>query len=165
MVQTNAIEKAEPIGSTEKRIGLLVVQPKKLGDILDSINAMSDSPASEKLAEDRSGDLKGGASSGKSARAKRLLSIREEAIARIPSEPALVRNELQRHIREEVKGLQKEIRKAARRITKPGMAYRINELYARIRRLNALMNQLFEASYDVLKRFFIRVFIDRQPII
>ncbi|MFH0769917.1 MAG: hypothetical protein V1926_00910 [Candidatus Peregrinibacteria bacterium] len=164
MTQTNVIEKAHPLESGDKRSGLVVVQPKELGDILASINAMSESAPSERIVEDKSGDL-GGSASGKTAQTKKTISLREEAIARIPQELSVVRVKLQQHIKEEVKELQQEIRKAARRITKPGMAYRINELYARIRRLNALLTQLFEASYDILKRFFIRVFIDRQPII
>ncbi len=33
------------------------------------------------------------------------------------------------------------------------------------RRLNALIRDILEASMEVLKRFFVRVFIDQQPIL
>ena len=75
-----------------------------------------------------------------------------------------MQKQLEQHIRSEVKKLRKQARTIAR-IGKPGAAYHLNNLYARIHHLNALLAAILEASYDVLKRLFIRVFIDRQPIL
>ena len=50
------------------------------------------------------------------------------------------------------------------RSKKPGSAYALSQLYAKIRHLNALLADLLEASYDVLKRLFVKVFIDKQAI-
>jgi uncharacterized protein (DUF2344 family) len=71
---------------------------------------------------------------------------------------------LKKEIRKEVKSLRKEVRRITR-TTKPGKAYKLNSLYARIRRLNAMIAELAEASYEVLKRLFVRVFIDKQTIL
>ena len=40
-----------------------------------------------------------------------------------------------------------------------------NKFNKRIRRLNSLIAEILEASYEVLKRLFIRVFIDKQSVI
>jgi len=77
----------------------------------------------------------------------------------------VIRKELAKHIENEVKTLRKQVRHATRRISKPGNAHKLNELYSRIRRLNTLLANMFEASYDVVKRLFVRVFIDKQPIL
>ena len=73
--------------------------------------------------------------------------------------------QLARHIEKEVKTLRRKVRRAARRASKPGNAHKLNELYAQIRQLNALLANLFEASYEVVKRLFVRVFIDKQTIL
>lgn len=91
------------------------------------------------------------------------MSARDQAIAAIP-QPAVIQRELATHIRMEVKQLRKQALTVAR-MSKPGAAYKLNQLYARIHRLNGLLGDLFEASYEALKRMFIRVFIDKQPIL
>ncbi len=91
------------------------------------------------------------------------VSIRDQAIAAIP-QPAVMQKELEKHIRMEVKKLRKQAMSVAR-MSKPGAAYKLNQLYAQIRQLNALLAELFEASYEALKRLFIKVFIDKQQII
>ena len=75
-----------------------------------------------------------------------------------------MQRELGRYIRKEIKTLRKEVRRQAFRASKPGAAHQLNQLYSKIRRLNTLLSELMEASVDVLKRVFIRVFIDKQSI-
>lgn len=74
-----------------------------------------------------------------------------------------MQKQLAEHIRVEVKKLRKQALQISR-MSRPGAAYKLNELYARIRHLNAILAELFEASMDVLKRLFVRVFIDKQTI-
>ena len=111
---------------------------------------------SEKTGEDRSvGPAGSGAVQGPSPR--------DLAIANLP-QPIIMQKQLERHIRTEIKKLNKEAKRIAR-MSKPGAAYYLNELYSRIRRLNSLLHELFEASLDIMKRLYVRVFIDKQPII
>jgi hypothetical protein len=91
------------------------------------------------------------------------MSWRDQAIAAIPS-PQAMQKQLEGHIQEEIKTLRKQASKITD-LRKPGAAHRFNELHSKIHRLNALLAGLFEASVDVLKRIFIRVFIDKQAIL
>ncbi len=89
-------------------------------------------------------------------------SARDHALANLPV-PAQMQKKLEEHIRAEVKQLRKQT-KLIIRSRKPGSAYALAQMYAKIRHLNALLADLLEASYDVLKRLFVKVFIDRQQI-
>jgi hypothetical protein len=91
------------------------------------------------------------------------LSWRDQAIAAIPA-PQIMQKQLATHIQSEIETL----RKQATHITdlrKPGAAHHFNELQSRIHRLNSLLKALFDSSLEVLKRIFIRVFIDKQTIL
>jgi hypothetical protein len=151
---------------------LIVRQPAKLAELsklletFDNLNAR----VGERMGEDRSGDWSGagtgagaGAGSGSGKGDDDDVSPREKAIREIPA-PALVRERLEQHIEKEVHRLERQA-KALARSGKPGAAYHLNELYAKIRKLNSLFGKLVELAEDVLKRFFIRVFIDKQPIL
>lgn len=145
----------------------IVAQPVKiesqmgtqLESFLEEVNRISEH-AKEGPGESWQGS---GGSTAIAATTSGGLSLRDQAIAAIPT-PAIMQKQLERHIRSEVKKLRKQARGIAQ-IGKPGAAYHLNNLYARIHYLNAMLSALFEASYDVLKRLFIRVFIDRQPIL
>ena len=140
---------------------MVVTQPDKLESLLDSINRITEKNAS---GPSNDGPMGGTAQGTQGAGAKQQgPSPRDQAIAAIPS-PAMVQTQLAQHIQKEVRQLRREAGKITR-LGQPGSAYQLTILYARIRRLNALLNELFEASYDVLKRLFIRVFIDKQPIL
>lgn len=145
---------------------LIVRQPAKLeelGNLLTTIENLHQR-VSETGSEDRSGDL-GGAGQGATAgtAGTRQVSPRDQAIAAIPV-PTVMQRQLASHIEQEVKQLQRQARRITR-LSRPGAAHRLNELYAKIRRLNSLLADIFEASYEVLKRLFIKIFIDRQPIL
>ena len=152
---------AAPSVETQK---LVVSQPNKLQELNNLLLSLEnlDRKVSEKTGEDRSGDLgAAGASGGKAATSS--TSTRDEAIAQIPA-PTIMQQKLRKHIKKEMQDLEKMARHVGKS-AKPGSAYKQNQIYSRIRQLNALLRQLVEASVEILKRFFIRVFIDKQPII
>lgn len=142
---------------------LIVSQPPKLmelNDLLVSLEALP-SRISERTGEDKSGDM--GASGAAGTQQGAQVSARDQAIAAMP-EPAVVRVELAKHIKDEVKTLE-QLAKRTKRMGKPGGAYTLNEIYSKIRRLNSLLAEIVEASVELLKKLFIRVFIDKQPIL
>lgn len=164
MAKDTSVEKgSDSLEALEAQSTLVVRQPDKLEGLLDTISLLES--VSERVGEDRSGDMgsagTGGAQQDDSSTAQ---SDRAKAIANLAPEPEL-RKQLVEHIEKEVKVLRKEVRKKARRMSKPGSAYQLNEMYAQIRRLNTLLSHLLEASFDVVKRLFIRVFIDKQSIL
>jgi len=142
-----------------------VIQPLKspnLAELLGSIN-MSDligDTASENWSD-------GGSTSQAMTQTGTVQgeqSARAQAIANIPDAPEM-RKELSNYIQKEIKTLRKEVRRATFRMYKPGSAHSLNELYSKMRRLNSLLSELMEASVDVLKRLFIRIFIDKQKVL
>lgn len=163
MISGSTPEKqATHIESGENK-NLVVTQPEKFEGLLETISLMD--KVSERIGEDTSGDLGGGGGTSGSAQGDDDdgLSLRARAIANMPDTPEM-RRELGNYIQTEIKVLRKEVRKRAFRASKPGSAHQLNELYSKIRRLNSLLSELMEASVDVLKRLFIKVFIDKQSI-
>lgn len=136
---------------------LIVQQPRKLEAILAEIEHLSET-APTKIAED------GGATTGNprtaTGKSPPSLSPREHALANLPP-AALMQRHLQKHIHEEMKKLRREAGHVVHP-SKPGAAFQLNCIYARIRRLSALLAEIWEASYEVLRRMFIRIFIDKQ---
>lgn len=147
---------------------LIVRQPpklKELSQILETLDNLS-ARVGEHTSEDRSGDWSGGAGGATGqgqGQGDDGVSPRDQAIQNMPP-PLVVRQRLEQHIEKEVSKLEREARWAAKS-GKPGTAFRVNELYSRIRKLNALLASILEAAEEILKRLFIRVFIDKQPII
>lgn len=133
----------------------------QLGSFLEDINRISESSAGGPGEQWSDGSGSQG-TTGSQAQTV-AVSARDQAIANLPI-PVVMQKDLEKHIRDEVKKLRKQAQGIAR-MNKPGAAYHLNILYTRIRHLNALLSEIVEASYDVLKRLFIRVFIDRQPIL
>ncbi|MFA6038834.1 MAG: hypothetical protein WCV62_04835 [Candidatus Peribacteraceae bacterium] len=146
---------------------LVVSQPKKLETLLQDLSTIESftNRVSERTGEDRSGDL-GGAGAGSSTDQgdDQQISARDQAIAAMPTSPLVLQKKLQDHVQEEMTHLRKMAKKTAR-ASRPGDAFRLNQIYARIRRLNALLLELVEATLDMLHRLYIRVFVDKQPII
>lgn len=91
-------------------------------------------------------------------------TARNQKIANLPAQEVM-RSELQKQIEKEVAELHTEVKKTKKRLTRPGAAYKLNTLYGRIRKLNSLIGELFDAAYDVVKRLFIKVVIDRQKVL
>lgn len=143
-----------------------VLQPKKMQPELQAIVAeLADlidvGAVGETMQEDKSGDMGGSGAQGDGAQTVR--SKRAQLIAN-PPPPAVIQQELRKHITKEIKQLSRKARKMSR-VSDPGAAFLLNEVYAKIRRLNSLLAEILEASYDVLKRLFIKVFVDNQPIL
>jgi signal transduction histidine kinase len=164
MADLNSSEKAHMSSSPEKATEnrLIVTQPpkmKELGQVLDAIDNMAQR-VGERTSEDVSGDL---GSSGGSAAGQKRASPRDAAIALMPTAPAVLQAELAKHIEQEIKQLERKVSRAGA-MSKAGGAYELNELYARIRKLRSLLREILEASVDLLKSLFIKVFIDKQPI-
>ncbi len=143
---------------------LVVKQPVKLAELTSLLETFENLNArvSETTGEDRSGDMGSGGGTGGQGD-DQAVTVRDLAIKRIPR-PDVIREKLQKHIRKEVYSLESEAHAAARS-SRPGSAHRLNEIYAKIRRLNSLLAEILEASIEVLKRLFIRVFIDKQSIL
>ncbi len=162
---TIALPEQGPSPATIERGKLVVSQPEKLKELtllLESFENL-DARVSERTGEDRSGDLGSGGAMTKGSAAANEPSARDKAIAKIP-EPIAMKKKLQAHIRKEVQNLEKLAISAAN-TSRPGSAFRLNELYARIRRLNSLLADILESTVEVIRRLFIRVFIDHQQII
>lgn len=142
---------------------LVVTQPEKFEGLLETINLMD--KVSETMGEDRSGDMGGAAagSGGQQGDDDDATSARAEAIANLPAE-AMMKKEIGKYIQKEIKTMRKQVRRKAHRASKPGSAHQMNEMYSKIRRLNNLFSELMESSVEVVKRIFIRVFIDKQSI-
>ncbi len=147
--------------STGSDRGQAVLQPSKAAGLAMIVAEINELP-SEGMAEDHSGDWSGAGGAVQTASGTQQTSVRDQAIANIPA-PAQMQKQLEAHIRAEVKHLRKQTR-AIIRSRKPGSAYALSQLYAKIRHLNALLADILEASYDVLKRLFVKVFIDHQAI-
>jgi len=139
---------------------LVVRQPPEVADLFKTLDTIS--KIAESVSQDRSGDLTAGSASA--AQTGKNPSAREQAIADLPEEPVM-REQLALHIENEIRTLRKQVSKSTKRISRPGNAHKLNELYARIRRLNALLSNLIKASYEVIRRLAIRVFVDKQPIL
>lgn len=141
--------------------GLVVTQPEKFDNLLETISLLD--RVSETMGDAKSGDWSGSGGTGETQQRDDGQSARAQAIKNIPDTPQM-RKELATYIQKEVKILRKEVRRTARQAYKPGSAYKINKLYAKIRRMNSLMHELMSASLEVLKRLYVRVFIDKQSI-
>jgi hypothetical protein len=167
MANVPSLEKAPSLPQKETSDVLRVTQPAKMeviGNILSVLDTIESVPqkVSEMTGEDRSNDMGGGGMATRSQQSQ--MSPRDQAIAAMPAEAPVLREKLKEHIEDEIKLL----RKAAhhhKKTSAPGGAYKLNELYARIRKLNTLLSSLVEASMDVLRKFYIRVFVDRQAIL
>ena len=160
---SSSAEKGPSIKSVEVS-KLIVKQPPKmeqLGKLLETLETYS-AKISERSGEDASSDL-GSAGTGGGAQGAKQSSPRDEAIRNLPA-MEVMQQKLAQHIRKEARKLEKLARSAESQ-TGPGAAHRLNAIYAKIRRLNLLIYELLEASVEVLKRLFIRVFIDRQTIL
>ncbi len=144
---------------------LIVRQPAKLAELgklletFDNLNAR----VGERSASGPAGDWSGAAGTGGGQGDDDGISPREKAIQAMPA-PEVVRQRLEQHIEKEVMKLERSARSLAKS-GKPGAAFHLTVLYAKIRKLNSLLDKLVEFAEDVLKRLFIKVFIDKQVIL
>lgn len=139
---------------------LIVSQPRRLESILMDIAALESESISETSSGGPGNSWSGGAS-GQSGKKTSTISPRDLAIAHLPS-PKSMQQTLQKHIEQEIAVLRSQAGSIAQ-AQKRGAAYKLNEMYSRIRRLKAFLWELTHASVDLIRRTFIRVFVDRQP--
>ncbi|MSR67581.1 hypothetical protein EXS65_02020 [Candidatus Peribacteria bacterium] len=139
-----------------------VFQPPKLREIVEVIDLMG--TVASRVREDKRGDLPvtGTAAAG-TGTGQTGTTARDEAIAKIPT-PEIMQQKLVEHIRKEVRTVEKQAKKLGRSQS-PGSAYLLSELYRKIRRLSSLISELLAASTEMIKRFYVSIFIDRHPII
>ena len=163
MMVSSSPEKGTDIQKSPDSGHRAVIQPEKAAGLeafVEEINKISET-ASGGAGEQWSGTGSGQTPVVRSGQQVQI-SARDLAIANLP-ESKIMQKELEKHIREEVKTLRKEAKRITH-VSQPGGAHRMNQLYSRIRHLNSLLSAIFEASVDVVKRLFIRVFIDKQTI-
>lgn len=141
-----------------------VLQPAKaegIESLLDQIDAMR---IGEKTGEDKSGDWSGsGGGAVATQDGSTAASPRDQALKNLPSQQVMQR-EIAKHISMEMR----QLRRTARRITRigrAGQAFELAKIYSRMRQLSGLLQQLWESSYDVVRRIFIRIFIDKQSVL
>lgn len=139
----------------------VVFQPPKLTEVVEMINLMG--KISTRAAEDRSRDMGSAGGQGKAQQSGGQQSFRDQAIASLPA-PEQMQRKLVSHIQGEIRSLSRQARSIARS-NRAGSAYLLSELYRKIRRLSTLIEELLQASIEVIKRFYIAVFIDNQPLI
>ncbi len=148
--------------TTEKPEPAQVFQPQKLTEVVEMIDLMG--KISERMGEDKTGDL-GAGSAGSTLQGTQATAIssRDDAIANLPAPPKMQEKIIAR-IHSEVHSLDRQARKLAKSRSK-GSAYALTEIYKKIRRLSSLIEELLNASADMIKRFYIALFIDRQTIL
>jgi hypothetical protein len=159
----NSPEKGLSLPSSTPEKKGVVVQPQKdkLQDILMEVNDIVGEASPVKAGEQWSGGGQVAKTGGQSS--TQTASWRDQAIANLPA-PQIMQKQLEKHIHTEIKTLRKQASKITD-LRKPGAAHHMNELQSKIHRLNALLASLFEVSVDVMKRIFVRVFVDKQTVL
>ncbi len=161
---TNTARTNESALSTEQvEAPSIVFQPQKLTEVLELIDLMG--KISERGREDSSQDMGGssaGSTSGKSGTSTGISSTREQLLADLPA-PTIMQQKLIKHIEEEMKKIEIQASKLKHSRT-PGTAHALTELFKRIRRLSSIIDEIIHATGEVMKRFFIAVFIDKRPL-
>lgn len=152
-----------PVSSVSKgpeKVRSVVFQPKALKEIVEVVDLMG--TVASRVREDNSGDLP---TSGRAAQAAKKdgTSSRDEAIAKAPP-VAVMQQKLVKHLRREVAVIERQARRAARS-NEPGAGWLLSELYKKIRRMTSLISEILTASATMIKRFYVSVFIDHQPLV
>jgi len=147
----------------EQGVQLTVRQPEKIQSLLFVLADLE--KISEAVSEDRSQDLGGAGASATQAGTgdDAAQSQRQKTLQSLPSTTVMRRN-LTTHLQREVRQLERKAKRLAR-TGKKGSAYLLNELYARIRKLQALIAELVDAAADVVRRLYIRLFVDHQQLV
>ncbi len=162
----NNLEQSTDLSQTPAEF-LVVRQPPKIESLLTVL--MDLEKISETISEDRSQDMgaggQGAAQAGQGDDDDGQVSPRQKAIQSLPSTEAM-RRRLTRHLEREVGQLERKAKREARRIQKKkGSAYFLNEAYARIRKIRSLIAELTQAAADLVRRLYIRLFIDHQQLV
>ena len=152
--------------SHESREGfqLTVRQPEKITSLLATLSALD--KISERVAEDHSGDLGAGGATGTSGDGTQgggAISLRQQALQSLPSKEVM-QKKLITHLKSEVHELERTSRRIAR-LSSRGSAYLLTQTYARIRKIQSLIEELVDAALEVIERLYVRLFIDHQQLV
>ncbi len=141
----------------------VVFQPQKLKEIVEVVDLMGTVAA--RVREDTAGNLESGGSnsSGQGSGQQSGASSREDAIAKAPA-VAIMQKKLVEHLEKEVKIIEKKAR-TLKSSNARGSAFLLSVLYRKIRRLRSFIGDIFHASAEMIKRFYISAFIDHQPLV
>lgn len=140
----------------------VVFQPQKLKEIVEVVDLMGTVAA--RVREDTPSNTPGGAGgSGQGSQQKSGTSARDEAIAKAPP-VAIMQKKLVEHLEREVRTIQKQA-SSLKMSNAPGSGYLLSELYRKIRRLRSVIGDILHASAEMIKRFYVSVFIDHQPLV
>lgn len=158
--ETGTVETAIDVVTPQN---LVVYQPQKLESLLGTLDLID--KISERVGEDRSGDLGGGGASATGGRQgdDDDISPREKLLQNLPVQGKM-HQKLSSQIQREARSVERSIR-SLRRVQKRGNAYQLNLLYRQLRQLYGLLDEIMNASYEVIRRLYIRVFVDKQSIL
>ncbi len=140
---------------------LVVKQPPQLESVMVMLNDLE--KVTEVVREDKSQDMGSGSVQGVTGSGSGGVSLRDQSIKSLPS-IEVMRTRLTHHLQREVKQLERKAKRMGRSAQK-GSAYLLNELFAKIRRIQALIMELMDAAADVVRRLYIRLFIDQQQLV
>lgn len=139
-----------------------VFQPPRLKDVIEVIDLMS--TVASRVREDKSSDLPAAAGAGSGRGSSQTgTSTRDDAIAAVPA-TVVMQKKLVEHLEKEITRVEKQAR-ALSRSNSRGSAHALAELYKKIRRLTSIISDILEASAEMIKRFYVSVFIDHQPLV
>jgi hypothetical protein len=150
---------SNPSDSVSENVPSIVFQPQKLTAVIDIVNLMG--TVSQRIREENAGDLPAMRST-KSSGTGGNTTTRDDAIAKAPP-VAMMQQKLMQHLKQERSLMQRQAKTIASS-NAPGAAWTLTELYKKIRSLSSLIAQILEASAEMIKRFYVSVFIDRQPL-
>jgi hypothetical protein len=136
-------------------------QPPKLKEIVQIVDLMGH--VATRVREENAGDWTGAVAATSGSAPSGGTSVRDHAIAHAPAVPVM-QKQLIKHLEKEMRLIRSQA-KAVSRSRGRGSAYLLNELYKKLRRLRELTKQILGASAEVIKRFYVSVFIDRQPLV
>lgn len=140
----------------------VVFQPQKLKEIVEVVDLMGTVAA--RVRDDSPSDTPGGNGGGSQSGQQRSgTSARDEAIAKAPP-VAIMQKKLVEHLEREVSTIQKQAN-SIKMSNAPGSGFMLTELYRKIRRLRSLIGDILHASAEMIKRFYVSVFIDHQPLV
>lgn len=141
----------------------IVFQPQKLKEIVEVVDLMGTVAA--RVREDNSSDMPGagGGGAAQGSGQKTGTSARDDAIANIPA-IAVMQKKLVENLEREVRIIEKQAR-GLKTSNARGNGYLLSELYRKIRRLRSLIGEILHASAEMIKRFYVSVFIDHQPLV
>lgn len=142
----------------------IVFQPPRLSKIVEIVDVMGN--VVESIREENARDIPTTTTvttSGGVAAQTGGVSARDAAIAAAPTVPVM-QQKLVQHLRQEVRIIQRQASSLSRKDER-GSAYLLNVLYRKIRRLSSLINEILHASSEIIRRFYIAVFIDHQALV